>query len=61
MGSFYDVSARLTDKEKRCPKCDSFMRLLDGRDRTVPNGIWLVMRCPSCGLVKDIYKPMKQE
>ena len=55
MGGFYDISVRLTDRERRCPKCDSFMRLFDGRDRTVPNGIWLVMRCPSCGLVKDIY------
>jgi len=45
---------------KKCPRCEGWMRVVPGSDRTVRGGTWYVMRCNQCGHVKwDCFKPKR--
>lgn len=54
---------RLTPNESLCPRCGRRMGVLDGRERTVPGGVWAETRCPNCGLVRDVFRarPKRQK
>ena len=36
-------------EERRCPNCDTRMRVVQGSDRTMREKVWFIMRCPVCG------------
>lgn len=56
MSGFFGTPVQITHHERRCPRCGCDMRLNDGRERTVPHGIWFEIRCPNCGLEKWLFR-----
>lgn len=44
-------------KADLCPKCGARMRVIDGRDRTVPGGTWFEWACPRCLHREDEFRP----
>lgn len=50
---------KFTPKEITCPRCGRKMGVFQGRERTVPNGIWYDTICRWCGLRRDVFKPIR--
>lgn len=44
----------------RCPRCGAKMRVVDGRERTLRDGIWYVIRCDNCLFTMDEWKPKRR-
>ena len=48
-------------RSDRCPKCGGTMRVLDGRERTVPGGVWYELICPRCLYRFDEFRPRRSK
>lgn len=47
-------------KRDCCPRCGNQMRVLWGRERTVPGGTWYDVICPNCLHRVDYFKPNRR-
>lgn len=36
-------------KSRYCPLCGNLMKVVEGSQRTTPDKVYFVLRCPTCG------------
>lgn len=43
----------------RCPQCNDVLVEVKYSGRTVPGGMWYVLRCHNCGIDFDAFRPRR--
>lgn len=44
-------------EQRRCPKCDRLMRVMEGSERTTYDKVWFWLRCFNCGHSELDWRP----